>query len=181
MKQIRRNVFETNSSSTHSICISKAPVTPGDWVYFHIGEYGWENDCVDIADYLYTAILSMDDSEQLLKRLQDILDKYSIEYDFEEPEYSGDEDYKWLSYGYIDHSYDTREFIDTVLADEDMLMRCLFGDSCVYTGNDNQDYRPAGCNIAEESFWERDELGQWVQKPNPHHDKEKFDYFYKGN
>ena len=27
-------------------------------IYFHIGEYGWEFDCVDTASYLYTAILS---------------------------------------------------------------------------------------------------------------------------
>ncbi len=179
MKQTRRNVFETNSSSTHSICISKAPVTAGKCIYFGIGEFGWENDCVGTAAYLYTAILCMDDSEELLNKLKDMLGRHGIEYDFEEPEY--DEEYDYLNNGYIDHSYDTREFIDAVLADDDMLMRCLFGpDSCVYTGNDNQDERPSGCNIAEEFIWEY-ENGKWVEKPNPYHDKEKFDYFYKGN
>ena len=51
MKQVRRGVFETNSSSTHSICITdsdalapfpfsvkftcgEAPDTPGCWVKF---------------------------------------------------------------------------------------------------------------------------------------------------
>lgn len=176
-RQIRRGVFETNSSSTHSICISKAPVKIGKDIYFGIGEYGWENSCVGIVNYLYTAILSMDDSKELLKRLKNILDKHSIEYEFEEPVYY---DYGYLKNGYIDHSEDTREFIDAVLVDEDMLMRCLFGDSCVYTGNDNQDADPAGCNIADEIIWKY-ENGKYIEKPNPYHDSENYDYFYKEN
>ena len=182
MKQIRRNVFETNSSSTHSICISKAPATAGKHLYFGIGEYGWENDCVDIADYLYTAILEQSDSEDLLEQLKDMLDKHSIEYEFEEPKYetSSDGEYQWLAEGYIDHSYDTRDFINAVLSDDDLLMRCLFGNSCVYTGNDNQDCSPSGCNIADKIIWEYDG-GKYVEKPNPYHDPEHYDYFYKGN
>jgi len=180
MKQIRRNVFETNSSSTHSICISKAPVTAGKHIYFGIGEYGWENDCVDIADYLYTAILEQYDTNELLEKLKDMLDSHSIEYEFEEPKYetSSDGKYKWLNHGYIDHSGETREFIDAVLSDDNMLMRCLFGDSCVYTGNDNQDDNPSGCNIADEKYYDW-EKGEMVD--NPYHDPEHYDYFYKGN
>jgi hypothetical protein len=184
MKQIRRNVFETNSSSTHSICISKAPVTVGKHIYFGIGEYGWENDCVDIVDYLYTAILDQDDADELLEKLKDMLDKNSIEYDFEKPKYktSSDGKYKWLDHGYVDHSHDTRDFINAVLSDDDMLMRCLFGNSCVYTGNDNQDCCPSGCNIADEIIWEYEyKNDKYVEKPNPYHDPENYDYFYKGN
>lgn len=184
MKQIRRNVFETNSSSTHSICISKAPVTVGKYIHFGIGEYGWENDCVDIVDYLYTAILCMSDSEQLLEKLKDMLDRHSIEYEFEKPKYIGDEENKWLDYGYIDHSDDTREFIDAVLSDDDMLMRCLFGSSCVYTGNDNSSERTDMCYCAESTIYQ----GEWVNDrylseeiPNPNHDKTQYDYFFKGN
>ena len=177
-RQIRRGVFETNSSSTHSICISKAPVKPRDCIYFGIGEYGWENDCVDTIDYLYTAILCMHDAEDLLKRLKNILDNHSIEYEFEEPIYS---EHGYLDNGYIDHSYDTREFIDAVLLDEDMLMRCLFGaDSCVYTGNDNQNCNPAGCNIADETIWEYKD-GKCIERKNPYHDPENYDYFFKSN
>jgi hypothetical protein len=180
VKQVRRNVFETNSSSTHSICISKAPVTVGKHIHFRIGEYGWENDCVNIADYLYTAILEQYDVDELLKKLKDILDSYSIEYEFEKPNYkiSSDGRYKWLDYGYVDHSSETREFINAVLSDEDMLMRCLFGNSCVYTGNDNQDANPNGCNIADDKYydWEKDAMID-----NPYHDPDNYDYFYKGN
>ena len=43
MIQIRNGVFETNSSSTHSICIPKKTSIKRDSIYFGIGEYGWEN------------------------------------------------------------------------------------------------------------------------------------------
>lgn len=180
MKQIRNNVFETNSSSTHSICISKAPVTIGKHISFYIGEYGWENACVNIADYLYTAILEQNDSDELLNELKSILDSHSIEYEFEEPEYSYSKDgtSKWLEYGYIDHSFEAREFIDAVLSDDDLLMRCLFGDSRVYTGNDNQDDSPAGCGIAQDKYYDSDSK---TMIDNPYHDEEHYDYFYKGN
>lgn len=179
MKQIRRNVFETNSSSTHSICISKKPVTIGKCIHFSIGEYGWENDCVSTASYLYTAILEQDNCDELLDKLKRILDKYSIEYNFDEPIYHVcDDGYKWLEYGYIDHSYELREFLSIILSDEDMLMRYLFGDSCVYTGNDNQDDEPSGCNIAEDTYYDWDK-GAMVD--NPYHDPKNYDYFFKGN
>ena len=181
MKQIRRNVFETNSSSTHSICISKAPVTVGDYVLFGIGEYGWENDCVDIVDYLYTAILEQTDRDELLTKLKNILDNHNIKYKFKTPKYwTSSSGNKYLDDCGIDHAGETREFINAVLSDDDMLMRCLFGDSCVYTGHDNQDCRPSGCNIADEIIWVY-ENGNYVEKPNPYHDPEHYDYFYKGN
>ena len=182
-RQIRRSVFETNSSSTHSICISKKPAAIRDFIHFRIGEFGWENDCVDTTDYLYTAILEQYEADELLERLKEILDNHSIEYEFEEPSYdtSSDGQYKWLNDGYIDHANETRDFIFAVLNDEDMLMRCLFGaDSCVYTGNDNQDCSPAGCNIADETMWEYKD-GKCIERKNPYHDPENYDYFFKSN
>lgn len=176
--QIRKGVFETNSSSTHSICISKTPVTPDQYrpIKFRLGEYGWENDTADIGDYLYTAITCLDDENHtLLNKLKFILEKHSIEYDFEVPVYD-----KWgLVNGSIDHCYDTKDFVYAVLDNEDMLMRLLFNnDSVVYTGNDNQDTVLDGCDIAIKNT--RDYVnGKWVSKPNPYHDEEKFDYFYK--
>lgn len=181
-RQIRCSVFETNSSSTHSIAISKKPVVPNRAVHFGIGEFGWANDVVSIEDYLYTAILIQDNAEELLEKLKDILDKSSITYIFEEPRY---EKYTWcddkfLANGYIDHGYETIDFILAVLNDEDLLMRCLFGDSCVYTGNDNQEHDPSGCDIAATHYW-TNENGKYVEKPNPYHDSENYDYFMKGN
>ena len=43
-RQIRRGCFETNSSSTHAICITKADVNKEDLpshVTFTHGEFGW--------------------------------------------------------------------------------------------------------------------------------------------
>ena len=59
MIQIRSNVFETNSSSTHSICIQKKPVDADySYIAFHAGEYGWEERIVNLGNYLYTAIIN---------------------------------------------------------------------------------------------------------------------------
>ena len=183
MIQIRSSVFETNSSSTHSIAISKKPVAAGKYIRFCIGEFGWENGVANTADYLYTAILEQNNSSELLNKLKEILDKYSIEYKFEEPRYekSSYSDYEYLAYGYIDHGYELGDFLEAVLNNEDLLMRYLFGDSTVYTGNDNQDSDPSGCDIADEYYWAEDEHGEYVQKLNPYHDSENYEYFYKGN
>ena len=179
-RQIRNSVFETNSSSTHSIAISKNPVVAGKHIRFGIGEFGWENDCVDTADYLYTAILEQDDRDDLLNRLKEILDKHSIEYEFETPiwDKSSNGEYTWLSYGYVDHSYELREFFNIILSDEDLLIRYLFGNSNVYTGNDNQDPEPSGCNVADDKYYD---WGSNKMVVNPYHDPENYDYFFKGN
>lgn len=180
-RQIRNGVFETNSSSTHSIAISKKPATIGKNIRFRIGEFGWANDVVNTADYLYTAILERDDRHELLDKLKNILEKHAIEYSFEEPKYwicsSG---HAYLGNGYIDHGYELGEFLYTILSNEDLLMRYLFGDSVVYTGNDNQDSEPGGCNIADEYYW-TEENGKYVEKLNPYHDADNYEYFYKGN
>lgn len=178
MKQIRRGVFETNSSSTHSICISKAPVTVGEYVLFGVGEYGWEDDCVDIVDYLYTAILEQSDRDELLTKLKNILDNHNIKYKFKTPKYwTSSSGNKYLDDCGIDHAGETRDFIDAVLSDDDMLMRCLFGDSCVYTGNDNSSDYDTMCYAAYESIWDYNNK----KIRNPNHDPANYDYFFKGN
>lgn len=175
MIQIRNNVFETNSSSTHSICISKKEPKIGSFVSFSLGEFGWENAAVNPADYLYTAIMCQNDHDELLDKLKEILDKNGIMYDFEEPKPNS---WGWYDF-YIDHSEDTDEFIDAALNDEDMLMRLLFNsDSVVYTGNDNQDADYSGCDIADPYMYDW-ETGK--ESTNTYHDEENFDYFYKGN
>ena len=67
MKTIRKCVFETNSSSTHSICLTTTDDTlpskfPSE-LRFTIGEFGWEHaildNAYDKASYLYTFILAI--------------------------------------------------------------------------------------------------------------------------
>lgn len=176
MIQIRKNVFETNSSSTHSICISKSPVVipKGRKIYFAFGEYGWENDAVyDTASYLYTGIYENQDEGQL-EKLKSMLDEMGVEYEFEKPT-------KRIGFwesGYVDHSLELKPFIEAVLSDKDLLARYLFGDSVIYTGNDNEDCNPATFGVADETYWDYNEH---AEVPNPFHDAEHYDYFYKGN
>lgn len=206
MIQIRSGVFETNSSSTHSICIQKKPVD-ADYksIEFLLGEYGWETNKVNFADYLYTAIM-MDDRESVRKqnmaKLKSILDAHHISYTFEEPEFEYFDGNTYLENGYIDHYEDIGSFVDTVLNDEDMLLRGLFGNySSVYTGNDNSCDNESMCNVAHEYRYVREDnakpdgddfdslrdyysrlvykkTGNWN---NPYYDPDNFDYFYKGN
>jgi len=147
MKKIRNSVFETNSSSTHSICITKNNVLNDkrSEISFTIGEFGWECDTLSTpyekAQYLYTGVLA-NNREELIDQIKSILDKNNISYDFQEPEFEtyGDENHKYLKDGYIDHSCELGGFLD-ICTDENKLMRYLFSsESFIITGNDNDDY-----------------------------------------
>ena len=142
-RQIRRGCFETNSSSTHAICIIKADVNKEDLpshVTFTHGDFGWEdNEYSDLwskASYLYQAICSWyegDEKEEVINKIIESLGEYGISCDFEP-----DKDNGWGD-GYIDHGYETIDFVKAVLEDSEKLLRYLFGDSIVITGNDNSD------------------------------------------
>lgn len=190
MIQVRGGVFETNSSSTHSICIQKKPVDADySYIVFNTGGYGWSEREVNLGDYLYTAILCLDPDGKkgYLSKLKSILDSHCIRYEFEWPEY----DEKWHDYKdcYIDHYYETAPFVEAMLSDEDLLLRGLFGqDSVVYTGNDNEHWgEDCMCTVANEWYWYFDDddgsykkkkVGNWG---NPHYDPDNYDYFYKSN
>lgn len=146
-RQIRRNVFETNSSSTHAICISNKSVAKEDiptFVKFNHGKFGWEfeeNDSIsDRAAYLYQAICEVcyyDDKtkSEYMDSLRSALSKYGVTCEFDS--YDKDDD-SW-EVGYIDHGSETREFVDSVMNSDERLIRYLFGNSIIITGNDNSD------------------------------------------
>lgn len=185
MRQIRNNVFETNSSSIHSIAISKEPVAGlPESIYFCLGGYGWEFDDVSPASYLYTAIMTIydkKDRDNKLNKLKSILDSRGIKYEFETPKFDG---YGCLDNGYIDHSGELSTFINTVLSDEDMLMRLLFGNSYVFTGNDNSDpeeqaYIERWNSTIEEYDYETKKT---IIRKNPYYiEEDNYDWFYKEN
>jgi hypothetical protein len=143
MKQIRKNVFETNSSSTHSICIStNAELIIPTTIYFEFGEFGWEintlNSISEKASYLYTALYAgdrVDDIENIFK----ILKSKNIEVTFEEALY--EEDYIYpTNTGYVDHANELDEFLNNICNNENMLFQFLFSPlSFIITGNDNDD------------------------------------------
>lgn len=190
MIKCRKGMFETNSSSTHSICISKEKIDTdklaGRHIHFGIGEWGWEEGTVyDTADYLYTAILdspSIKIADRRLEKLKTILDKYYINYSFEP--IVKDEEYNYYCpvedhfyYG-IDHGRECWDFVEAVLNDENMLLCWLFGNSFVKTGNDNSCEGDDACFCAFEEVRDEDS-GKFV--PNPRHNEDKYTYFFKGN
>lgn len=180
MIQIRKSVFETNSSSTHSIVISKEPV-----VYlrrerhFYAGEYGWEFGSYNAGDYLFTAILCEPEElrSQHLDRIKDVLREVGVEAVFHFPTTSTYGDHTYYDC-YIDHGDQCVDFVRAAMADSDLLKRCVFGDATVYTGNDNEDTPDEMCNAADDVVWD-DKTNPYV--PNPNYDPEHYDYFYKGN
>lgn len=145
MRQIRKGTFETNSSSVHSICITKemTNVALPESLYFGFGNFGWEWDCHDTpeikAAYLHTAIYELYkdvEVKKLVGNLSDILSKYGVKTEFAEPPKTC----KYFNMGYIDHVEDLNEFVTDVLSDETRLIKYLFSvDSFILTGNDNDD------------------------------------------
>ena len=149
MKQIRKNVFETNSSSSHSLTIS--PNTPiidnTRKLNIHMDYFGWGyeeyNDIETKFNYLYTMIREyhyFDAREsgyketekykkytEELKFFTDILDGLGVEYEINE-----------LENGSIDHQSQTYEYINKFKKDKDLLIRWLFNpESILYIDNDN--------------------------------------------
>ena len=145
--QVRKGLFETNSSSVHSIVIGNngedihkgLPTT----LEFYGGEFGWEHevytDTDSKASYLYTSIVncrSYIDVEDTLKRIKQILEKWNVKAVFEEL----DENNDFRGFCYVDHACNNIELINELTTNEDLLMNYLFSSgSSVETGNDNEE------------------------------------------
>ena len=166
--QIRRSVFETNSSSTHSISIIKKSNIDEypDKVIFGKGEFGWEfdihYDTTNKAEYLWEAITScywnkIDKVNNAINFITETLVKHNIKALFP---YAADMKVKTHTYdngdtythivfndengnednGYIDHGNELIDFLQDVTSDENKLMNYLFDyNSYISTGNDNSD------------------------------------------
>lgn len=138
--KIRQGVFETNSSSTHSICITKSNqniVLPKE-IDFTTGSFGWENkiysDPQSKASYLYTAILELSkycmlDKKPCIDFITETLYENNVICTFTEGDYY-----------YIDHCSELVDFVTLVCHSERRLLRYLFSEeSFIVTGNDNDD------------------------------------------
>ena len=136
MKKIRHNVFETNSSSTHSICIAKdVELELPKKIVFELGEFGWEHGTLDSneekASYLYTGLLNNSREEDFVKVVE-TLERMGVEVEVIPETEDG--------WHYIDHANNLEEMLDGLMENEDQLISYLFSDlSFVLTGNDNND------------------------------------------
>ena len=175
MINIRHGLFETNSSSTHAICIAKKNdnfVIPQS-LDFILNDFGWDEhfyyDVEDKASYFYTALYNSYDEdikknfESIKNHIYEILGKAGCEcwFDKARPSEWG----KWMESGYIDHQNEIDPLIHKLIKNDKMLFRFLFSpDSFVVTGNDN-------------SYWFED----WEENFDGSEAAGKVDVFYKGN
>ena len=196
MIKIRKGVFETNSSSTHSMAIPKTLKNEyPNVVHFGFGEFGWGFDEVNPADYLYTALYDLysysqsDELEKKLNFLKSALEKRDIRYTMQEPKFTPSTWEKGKYYfgsGYIDHVGGLEPFIEEVFKSEDKLLNFIFY-GLVFTANDNEDID--GFITRAEKFLSDDyyneETRKWETKKviNQYYSPkyENYNWYYKGN
>jgi len=147
MKNIRNKVFETNSSSTHSISIYNAiqglydTIVPDSNGVITLtgGEFGWEwekyNDAITKANY--AAVFTLGDRRMTDMLIQVIKDHTGAK----EVEIACSDDYKSPNYSYIDHQSARSEGGDAgeAFSTPQTLKNWIFHpDSWLFTGNDNE-------------------------------------------
>ncbi len=136
MKQVRQGVFETNSSSTHSICIAEdTELIIPEFLHFQSGEFGWEHNTLSSAEekasYLSTGLFANERDSDFID-IVEYLKEQNINITFDSR--------REFDNGYVDHSYDLKDFLDAVCNDKNQLMRFLFSPlSFIMTGNDNSE------------------------------------------
>ena len=156
MKRFRKNIFETNSSSTHSFTIENGsyeikPEIKPDWY----AEFGWQWEnwsspeeklayicrCLLSYEYYYKS----DDEEEweedrLNENIKRILTPFqerlaNLGVKFEIPTH------KDLEKGYVDHADWYQEEIEEIIETDDELLNFLFNYDCeINGGNDNDSF-----------------------------------------
>lgn len=141
MRVIREGVFETNSSSTHSICIKGGEFAPDAFPLddgvckVHPGEFGWDvrefRSPQIKASYCLTHAKESGGDKRLLPMLTAVLGKATgCEVEFVS---AGGEYYEW---GYIDHQ--SSGVCAEAFESEETLRDFIFNpDSWLKTDNDN--------------------------------------------
>ena len=126
--QIRNGLFETNSSSVHTLVIGhhdqdifvnlpKRIDFKFDWQYY----CNVEDPIQYKANYLYYAIAFDYHPSDSIKKIKEYLDKYNIEYTFENP--LENEDFE-----FNDGPNGPTEFVNIILQDETTFMYFLFSE-----------------------------------------------------
>lgn len=137
--QIRKGVFETNSSSIHAINIFRGYNEKNipESIVVRPGEFGWECDTYydfeSKLSYLYTWCLNLMSKDEAEYKITQALNNLGVkEVEFEECS-------DWYEEGYIDHSEELYSK-DLNIIFENYFGDFIFGDSSyIETGNDNSD------------------------------------------
>ena len=194
MIQIRDNVFETNSSSTHSLCISKEKFDPKNIPeYLNITadeDFGWSQITYDTpeekANYIFEVMCECGKLAEI-KDFKNKIKKLGIKASY--PRLVKN---KWDCIdirGYVDHAGEAVPFVHELLKDNDKLCRFLFNPkSVIYTGSDCVEDSDASCYVADSAenngyTWGYDENGDGNETHHIHpmYDPEHYEYFFKGN
>lgn len=148
MKLVRHGVFETNSSSCHSLSIGSTGVyqgiTPDHNNLIVIGnynEFGWSQEYYcDPEDRLaYAYIYAMDWSGENKERYMNTLQNVVCGHTGASAVTHNDSGKEWsYDYGYIDHQSVEDGDLDYIFEDENLLKSFIFDkDSWIQTDNDN--------------------------------------------
>lgn len=150
MKLVRNSVFETNSSSCHSISVGKSDVylgfTPNDEnkIVLPPREFGWENEThSDVESRLvYVWIYIRDWTGSSRDTFLEMYKKVVFEHTGADGISMKCHTTTWgVDEGYIDHQSVESGDLHDLFDSESRLKSFLFGrDSCIETGNDNGDY-----------------------------------------
>lgn len=154
--KIRHGIFETNSSSSHSISINEstflydsiAPNKDGH-IILHGGQFGWAwekfDDCLTKANY---CAVHASHSEDLTRRLKNVIKEHTGAKDVI---IVASEDYNHANWSYIDH--ESLGTCDVAFKSDETLKNFIFNrKSILYTGNDNESAPPNFFDSDEEKM-----------------------------
>lgn len=154
MLQTRKNVFETNSSSTHSITLGggeylmDTSLVPNEEGFIDIPayEFGWEYDTYRYAEakasyaLIYCLDWSGDNKDKHLSVLIDVIKDQTgaIGIKWSETQKSS---WDFYPHGYIDHQSVEGGRLDYLFEDAETLRRFIFDEhSVLITDSDNYDH-----------------------------------------
>ena len=145
-RQVRKSVFETNSSSVHSISIAKYSFKTDIKTDNHIvleavpGQFGWEHELYessfDKLSYLWTAIYCLADNEarveekdfvkhaQILEDWKKIISPIFTGYNIE-IEYKHVAPFSWDYY--IDHRYELNNMLEDFKNNPELMVDFVMG------------------------------------------------------
>lgn len=166
-RRVRKSVFETNSSSVHTITISTSNAylnvianLKDNVIGFCSGQFGWEHEEYDDtktkASYLWTGVVTSnlydkDQIEKIKDNIRSVLGAHDLSAWFEDYKVetcsNGKQYTDFKNYSYIDHSSCLDDWLDAMFPNHgddingDYLLWYLFNpESFIHTSNDNDDY-----------------------------------------